>query len=67
MASEDSRNRVPSGRSFAAQSDEADDPLLEPWPFLLIARTGRIVTAHGHTLLRGPDSQYRRMLGVSSI
>ena len=26
--------------------DEADDPLLYPWPFLLIVRTGRIVTAH---------------------
>ena len=27
--------------------DEADDPLLEhAWPFLLIVRTGRIVTAH---------------------
>jgi hypothetical protein len=26
--------------------DEADDPLLETWPFLLIGRTGRIVTAH---------------------
>jgi len=30
--------------SFAV--DEADDPLLESWPFLLIGRTGRIVTAH---------------------
>ena len=26
--------------------DEADDPLLETWPFLLIGRTDRIVTAH---------------------
>ena len=26
--------------------DEADDPLLETWPFLLIGRTGRIVTVH---------------------
>lgn len=26
--------------------DEADDPLLDPWPFLLIVRTVRIVTAH---------------------
>ena len=26
--------------------DEADDPLLDSWPFLLIVRTGRIVTAH---------------------
>ena len=30
--------------SFAV--NEADDPLLESWPFLLIGRTGRIVTAH---------------------
>jgi len=26
--------------------DEADDPLLDSWPFLLIARTRRIVTGH---------------------
>ena len=26
--------------------DKADDPLLESWPFLLIGRTDRIVTAH---------------------
>ena len=26
--------------------DKADDPLLGTWPFLLIVRTGRIVTAH---------------------
>jgi hypothetical protein len=26
--------------------DEADDPLLDAWPFLLIARTGRVFTAH---------------------
>ena len=31
-------------REAALAVDEADDPLLEPWPFLLIARTGRIVT-----------------------
>ena len=54
-------------RETAFAVDEADDPLLETWPFLLIARTGRIVTAHGRTLLRGWDSQYRRILGVSSI
>ena len=30
--------------SFAV--DEADDPLLSTWPFLLIVRTGRIVTIH---------------------
>jgi hypothetical protein len=33
--------------------DEADDPLLDAWPFLLIVRTDRIVTAHAHTLWRG--------------
>ena len=54
-------------RETAFAVDEADDPLLEPWPFLLIARTGRIVTAHGRTILQGWDRQYRRMLGVSSI
>ncbi len=54
-------------RETAFAVDEADDPLLEPWPFLLIARTGRIVTAHARTLLRGWDRRYRRILGVSSI
>ena len=29
-------------RETAFAVDEADDPLLEPWPFLLIARTGRV-------------------------
>ena len=48
--------------------DEADDPLLGTWPFLLIARTGRIVTAHVSTLRRWCDmNEYRRILGVSSI
>ena len=48
--------------------DEADDPLLESWPFLLIDRTDRIVTAHAHTLRRGCDiDEYRRIHGVSSI
>jgi len=47
--------------------DEADDPLLESWPFLLIVRTGRIVTAHALTLLIGCDTnEYLRILGVSS-
>ena len=54
-------------RETAFAVDEADDPLLEPWPFLLIARTGRVVTGHARTLQRGWDSQYRRILGVSSI
>ena len=48
--------------------DEADDPLLESWPFLLIVRTGRIVTAHVDILLKAYDTnEYRRILGVSSI
>ena len=49
--------------------DEADSPLLySTWSFLLIVRTGRIVTSHGRTLRRGSDNGwYRRMHGVSSI
>lgn len=48
--------------------DEADDPLLETWPFLLIVRTGRIFTAHVISLLMRCDTnEYRRILGVSSI
>jgi len=35
--------------------DEADDPLLDSWPFLLIARTRQIVTNHVHTIPRGAD------------
>lgn len=39
---------VPEDRNTEAAFpvDEADDPLLETWPFLLIGRTDRIVTAH---------------------
>jgi hypothetical protein len=48
--------------------DEADDPLCSKWPFLLIVRTGRIITRHVLTLRRASDrNQYRRILGVSSI
>jgi hypothetical protein len=48
--------------------DEADDPLLDPWPFLLIVRTGRVLTAHDGTLSRTTDmNEYRRILGCSSI
>jgi hypothetical protein len=36
--------------------DEADDPLLDPWPFLLIARTRRIVTAHVATVPTATDT-----------
>jgi len=32
---------------------EADDPLLETWPFLLIVRTNRIVTFHVATFEAG--------------
>ena len=35
--------------------DKADDPLLDAWPFLLIARTRRIVTNHVHTIPGGAD------------
>ncbi len=39
---------VPEDRNAEAALavDEADDPLLESWPFLLIGRTDRIVTVH---------------------
>jgi hypothetical protein len=39
---------VPKDRNTEAAFavDEADDPLLETWPFLLIGRTDRIVTVH---------------------
>jgi hypothetical protein len=53
--------------------NEPDDPTwIEredgTFGFLLIVRTGRIVTAHIRTLRRGCDmSEYRRILGVSSI
>ena len=47
---------------------KADDPLRETWPFLLIVRTGRIVTVHITTLLPGCNAnEYRRIHGVSSI
>jgi hypothetical protein len=36
--------------------DEADDPSLESWPFLLIARTRRIVTWHAKTLHDATDT-----------
>ena len=42
-------------REAAFAVDESDDPLLNTWPFLLIARTGRIVTGHATTLRRGCD------------
>lgn len=49
--------------------DEADDPLLGPWSFLLIVRTVRVFTAHvAHGTGRTYDTnEYRRILGVSSI
>jgi hypothetical protein len=54
-------------RETAFAVNEADDPLLNPWPFLLIVRTGRIFTAHVRTLKIGYDkNEYRRILGVSS-
>ena len=35
--------------------DKADDPLLDPWPFLLIVRTRRIVTGHIATVQVATD------------
>jgi hypothetical protein len=61
---------VPKDRNTEAAFavDEADDPLRKTWPFLLIDRTGRIITLHAETLKKGCDmNQYRRILGVSSI
>src|SRR6266542_3356748 len=37
-------------REAAFAVNEPDYPLLDAWPFLLIVRTGRIVTVHFHTL-----------------
>ncbi len=53
-------------REAAFAVNEADDPLLEAWPFLLIVRTGRIVTPATHPPYR-LRQRYRRILGVSSI
>ncbi len=40
--------------------DEADDPLLKTWPFLLIVRTDRIFTAHVSTQSLSCDmNEYR--------
>ena len=39
--------------------DKADDPLLDSWPFLLIARTRQIVTTHVRTLAASNDIQDR--------
>ena len=49
--------------------DEADDPLLDPWPFLLIVRTGWIITVHTSPSHEGVTrlDEYHRILGVSSI
>src|SRR3974390_544063 len=48
--------------------DEADDPLRETWPFLLIVRTGRIFTVHHHNQRTVVVlHEHRRILGVSSI
>ena len=45
----ESTTRVPNhrDREAAFTVDKADDPLLNTWPFLLIVRTGWIVTAPG--------------------
>jgi hypothetical protein len=61
MASEDSRSRAPGSLSAPVEASQnpGSEPALELGPFLLIVRTGRIVT---HVL-----REYRRILGVSSI
>ncbi len=53
----DPARMVPEDRNAEATLavDEADDPLLETWPFLLIARTRRILTCHVPTIRRGSD------------
>jgi hypothetical protein len=62
---------VPKDRNAEAAFavDEADDPLRETWPFLLIVRTGRIFTTHAHTIRSRCNNmnEYRRIHGVSSI
>jgi hypothetical protein len=53
---------VPKDRNAEAAFavDKADDPLRESWPFLLIVRIRRIVTAHAGTIRRGCDmGEYR--------
>ena len=52
-------------REAAFTIGEAGYPLRDSWSFLLIVRTGRIVTAHDRTLLLGCDmNEYRRILRV---
>ena len=67
----ESTTRVPNhrDREAAFTVDEADDPLLGTWPFLLIVRTGWIVTAHTTSSQEGVTrmGEYHRILGVSSI
>ncbi len=43
-------------REAAFTVDEADDPLLDTWSFLLIVRTGRIVTDHATSIPEGCDT-----------
>src|SRR5205823_8390317 len=51
-----------------AHDPERIEPSSRPVGFLLIVRTGRIVTAHVRTLRRGCNTdEYRRILGCSSI
>jgi hypothetical protein len=55
-------------RETAFAVGEPDDPLLNPWPFLLIVRTERIFTVHVTTISDGCDTnEYRQIHGVSSI
>jgi hypothetical protein len=40
-------------REASLAVDEADGPLLDSWPFLLIVRTGRVVTSRVMTPAKG--------------
>jgi hypothetical protein len=67
----ESTTRIPNHRDREATFtvDEADDPLLNTWPFLLIVRTGWIVTVHTTSSHEGVTrmDEYHRILGYSSI
>jgi hypothetical protein len=57
-----------SGHPVAQVARDPIKPVRGTGSFLLIVRTGRIVTSHADTQLLGCDKgEYRRMLGVSSI
>ena len=81
MVSEDSQRSRCSDQALACRSRvtleavtlstnhmDSIQPVRGTGPFLLIVRTGWIVTAHAGTLNEGCDTnEYHRILGVSSI